>query len=185
MLTPWGYEMDEVPEIMTGAEFDALTGGRFSGTDCSAAIAAATQAARDYCGWHVSPMATCTAHMTGDGGRTLPLPSLAVSGIAKVVDGGHEVTDYEWSRRGFIRKATPWSTGFDSVEVTFTSGVMSASFQSVVAQIAANHLASPAGVREEHAGGVGVTYNQSNGVSGGVTLHERDMELLAPYRRLV
>ncbi len=52
----------------------------------------------------------------------------------------------------------------------------------VVAQIAANALAAPAGVRAEQAGDVSVTYNTTaSGVSGGVRLLDSDLAMLAPY----
>ena len=56
------------------------------------------------------------------------------------------------------------------------------SLGAIVAQIASNALAAAPGIAEEHAGGVGATYNKTgDGITGGVSLLARDKELLSPY----
>lgn len=182
--------MDTIPELLSVSEFHTMTGNKFaSDSRVASTLQGVAQAVRNYCGWHIAPIATCKAYLTGDGGAVLPLPSLAVSAVAKVSENGIELDPccYQFKRLGFIRKDSPWCEGWDSIEVVFSSGFDdAAAIKSIVCQIASNNLAAPAGVREEHAGNVGIAYNQTaSGVSGGITLLERDKEVLAPFRRVV
>lgn len=188
-MLSYGYELAdgaELASIITPAEFDALTGGRMSSTteQVQAMLDAVSAAVRSYCGWHLAPALACT--WTGEApGGYVTLPAMGVSAVSAVRVSGEELdpSAYEWSRSGELRLhrcAPKWG----SVEVDFTAGYDDAqALGAVTAQIAANALAAAPGVREEHAGAVGISYNQTaSGVSGGVALLDRDRALLDPWR---
>lgn len=181
--TPWGYDLDEVnlPPLLTEAEFNTLSGGRWSGNpQVAPMLAAVSQAVRNYCNWHVSPSLKCVAKVSAERGY-LQLPGMNVTQVSSVTEGDETLADYEWKRNGSVRGC--FDTRWQGVEVAYTCGLDDVLVKTIVTQIACNCLAAPGGVREEHAGQVGITYNQTaSGVSGGVSLLERDKDMLAPYR---
>lgn len=194
MLTNWGYTaklgqgVEKLPAFMTVAEFKVATGGVMSSTDnqISWALDAVSQAIRDWCGWHVSPVIDCT--YTGDGeGRFLQLPVMGLQAVSKLTIAGNVLaqTAYQWTREGLIKlNGGVFPSSWRSVDVEFSSGYPCAgALGAVLVQIASNALAAAPGVASERAGNVQITYNQTaNGVSGGVALLDRDRLLLAPYR---
>lgn len=190
MRTNWRYEIDAdaLPALMTVDEFKTATGGAMASTDAQIewALSAVSQVVRDFCGWHVSPALACT--FTGYGeGRFFKLPVMGVVSVdALSVKGAALAADaYEWSDTGLIRLACGcFPRAWRAVTADFTAGYECAgALGAVVVQMAANALAAAPGVREEHAGQVGISYNQTaNGVSGGVRLLESDRALLDPYR---
>ena len=194
MLTPWGYEIvlsqgQSMPDLMTKAQFNTATGSQFASAEgLDIALAAASSAIRNYCGWHIAPALTCKAKTWG-GGAYLFCPWAAMSAVASVTQNGVALasTAYDWRSSGVIRRTDgfffadfPWNT----IEVTATAGYDTADnvLQQVIIQLVGNALAAPLGVREEHAGQVGISYNQTgNGMTGGVTLTPRDEALLEVY----
>ena len=194
MLTPWGYEIvlaqgQAMPDLMTVEQFNAATGNRFASNDSlSIAIAAASSAIRNHCGWHVAPALTCKVKTWG-GGAYLFTPWMAMSAVSSVTQNGVALDSsaYDWKSNGVIRRTDgfffadfPWNT----IEVTATAGyeTIDPLLQQVIVQLVGNALAAPLGVREEHAGNVGITYNQTgSGMTGGVTLTARDEALLEAY----
>lgn len=192
--TMWGYDIDPgeggiIPPLLTVDDFNDLTGDRWAARPDAVAVtlAAVSQAVRNACGWHISPALSCEATISADC-SVLVLPSLMVNSIASIKNDGVELPagSYQWQRRGLVRREpwSAWSSAWGGVVVRFNSGTNSdALLAQVVAQIASNHLAAAPGVREEHVGDEGITYNETaSGVSGGVTLLERDLAVLAPYR---
>ena len=192
-MTRWGYEVAlpdgevKLPPIISYEDFIILTGGRLvsSADRIDAMLDAVSQAVRDWCGWHVSPILECSWVGTGNG-RLLLLPCMSVSSVESIEVQGVE-QDFEWERSGKVRISGRFPDAWRSVEASFTAGIDAADgIGAAVLQIATNALVATPGVREEHAGGVGATYNQTaNGVSGGVRLLESDYRLLAPYRMTV
>src|SRR5690625_3682743 len=69
-------------------------------------VAAATQAIRDYCGWHVAPVEEETLTLDGTGTDTLLLPSRLVVDVTSVKVRGEELPkdSYEWSTIGALRR---------------------------------------------------------------------------------
>lgn len=192
MMTPWGYTVEELPPLLTVAEFIAITGSAFDAADTriESQVAAVSNSVRMWCGWHISPALTCTARLGGQG-RLLLLPSMAVQSVESVTENGTALTDgsdFEWKSNGLLRRMgfRCWPHGWNSVEVSFTSGFDSGAvpeLMQIVAQIVSNSLAGAPGVRREQAGQVSVEYNQTaNGVSGGVALLPRDLLMLQPYK---
>lgn len=192
ITTPWGYSVEsddnKTPAILTPADFATLTGNRFSSSAerVQLAIDGVTAAARNWCGWHIAPSLVCD--WIGDGAwDQVALPCMAVSGITSVSLAGQmlDVSAYEWRSSGLVRfPRLVLPDVWRSVEVVFIAGYgQSSDIANVICQIVANDLVAAPGIASEQAGQVRATYNQTaSGVSGGVTLLERDKELLAPYR---
>lgn len=186
MLTPWGYEVEDLPAILTIEEFNTLTANRWASDPLAEqAVTAASAAIRNYCGWHVAPALKCTATVPG-GGRMLHLPFMGVTSVAVSVEGVEiPSTAYDWLREGIVRRIDGlwWPCRWGSVSVTATAGYEAdAILKQVVVQLAGNAIAAPLGVKEEHAGQVGISYNTTNGIAGGISLTARDMACLDIYR---
>lgn len=188
-MNEWGYyTVGDCPTIITPEQFRALTGGKLSSKPetVKAMLEAVSSAARGYCGWHISPELECVYQGEADGG-IVRLPAMAVTDVLRVEVNGREVdpSTYEWTKVGLVKlHCNCCAERWNSTRVYFTAGVDAAGgLAAVVAQIASNALVAPAGIASEHAGQVGLTYNQtSSGVSGGVSLLSRDMALLSPWR---
>jgi hypothetical protein len=192
IATPWGYSVessnDDIPPILTTADFATLTGNRFSSSAerVQLAIDGVTAAARNWCGWHIAPSLACG--WIGDGAwDQVVLPCMAVSSVASVTVAGQVVdaSMYEWRSSGLVRfPRLVLPDVWRSVDIAFTAGYGQASdIANVICQIVANDLVAAPGISSEQAGQVRATYNQTaSGVAGGITLLERDKELLAPYR---
>lgn len=191
MYTPWGYtiklDSSDMPPILGVSEFRTLTGNRLSSTDSAvlARLEVVSAIVRDWCGWHVSPSVSCTCDLDG-ASRFLWIPCMGVRSIESVDIAGEAISEFEWSPRGelMLYRCPPARLG--CVHVAYTAGYdqhnMGALAQ-VVCQLTENALVATPGLREEHVGGVGATFNQTeSGVSGGVRLLASDRALLAPYR---
>lgn len=193
--TPWGYQVETdgdagLPPVITPQDLSNLTQGRFgpSTVGVDAVLAGVSAAIRSACGWHVSPSLRCKATLSG-GLRLLELPSMLVTDVESVKELGQELQPgaYEWSEAGVVRRCQwrSWPPGYGSVEIEYMSGIpseMALDLSVIAAQIASNALAAPAGIRQESAGDVSITYNQTgSGVSGGVRLLDGDLAMLAPY----
>lgn len=183
MVTPWGYEVEELSSIISVEEFRALCPG-MSSTDAEvqAALDAVSSAVRDWCGWHVSPSLECSYMGNGEG-RLLVLPAMGVTSVDSLFVNG-ESPEYEWTAAGMVRlKSGRFPDSWRSVECAYTAGFDSGAIGQVVAQIASNALAAAPGVANERAGNVSITYNQTGaGITGGVSLLPRDYSILAPYK---
>ena len=183
-VTPWGYTVEELPPIISVAEFRVLCQGLSSTvTQIESVLNAVSDAVRRYCGWHVAPSLECV--YTGHGeGELLMLPAMGVTSVDSLSVNGETVTNYEWTAAGMVRlKSSTFPDSWRSVECAYTAGFAASSIGQVVAQIASNVLVAAPGVASERAGNVSVTYNQTGaGITGGVSLLDRDKELLAPYK---
>ena len=191
--TPWGYRVtlaegeDAIAPLLDVETFRTLSGNRLSSTDAviAAKLAAVSSAVRDYCGWHVAPVMECACELDG-GGRTLWLPAMGVRSVESVAVCGEGRDCYEWAERGELRLARPAPDRLRAVTVRFVAGYDPAATQAiaqVVCQLTENAIVATPGLREEHAGQVGATYNQTeSGVSGGVRLLPSDMAALGYYR---
>jgi len=191
--TPWGYRVTleggetAIPPLLDVSAFRTLSGNRLSSTDdtIAAKLAAVSSAVRDWCGWHVAPVMECACELDG-GGRTLWLPAMGIRSVGSVSVCGEERDGYEWAERGELRLARPTPDRLRAVAVRFAAGYEAAATQAiaqVVCQLTENAVTATPGLREEHAGQVGATYNQTeSGVSGGVRLLPSDMAALGNYR---
>ncbi|OXM99881.1 hypothetical protein [Bifidobacterium vansinderenii] len=195
--TTWGYAVETgddgvIPPIITGEQFATATKNRYSASDPTVlqALDAVSMAVRRHCGWHVAPVLQCEWIGQGDGSRIIRLPALEITGITAASDNGEQLRtgDIEWRSDGLVKRLnfTRWSRRWGSVTIDYTAGFEADQIMDLVqtvAQITASNLAAAAGVQREQAGQVSITYNQTApGVSGGITLLDRDKELLAPFR---
>lgn len=149
---------------------------------------AATQAIRDYCGWHVAPVVTETLTLDGTGTGTLLLPSRRVVDVTSVKVDGVELEDtaYEWSADGLLRRRRGrWPGRYRSLVVDLEHGFNDTSVLStVVASIVARIRMDPSGMLASQSAGtqrVAFGGRQSSG-GGGVGLLGTEKELLAPYK---
>ena len=78
------------PDLMTAADVAAASKGQVSAADprLPALIAAASQAVRDRCGWHVTPVVSETLTVDGTGGVLLDVRSGRLLDVSEVRVGG-------------------------------------------------------------------------------------------------
>ena len=192
--TAWGYmvahDSDDqtwngIPPLISRTDFNKATGNRWS-TDTDMVdmvLAAVSQAVRNFCGWHIAPNLPCLYVAYGLEGKIAKLPSLMVTDCVLLDIDGEEHT-VDWQPRGLVKAKGWWNPSWGKYAFGFNSGYESdAMLSQIIVQVASNHMAAAPGIREEQAGAVRLSYNQmANGVSGGVTLLDREQMLLAPYR---
>lgn len=195
LWTPWGYDVDEdallaIPDIITPADISVASGGRIAATDArlDPVCHAVSAAIRNFCGWHVAPNLHCVLSTSVDD-RVIYLPAKHVRAVDSVTAGDDTLaaTDYEWRRDGMIRlRHRPTHRGvWGAYTIEYDAGVdlSSSTLVGVAAQIALNDLVASPGVRSESVGQVSLSYNQGvDGVAGGITLMQRDRELLVGYK---
>lgn len=202
LLTNFGYTLknaDSFTDFLTTNEFNALTANKYAGdTRIGGLISAASQAIRDFCGWHIYPEASCemTERILYGNGRMkqngsdllIQLPSAYVVAVSAVTLNNEALTDYAIETNGLLRI-------FDichrldrksEISVTFTSGLPAAlmdGIKELVAHRVTHALASSAGVQSETAGGVSVTYS-ANWInsSRATALASDNKEVLMPYK---
>ena len=189
MRTAWGYDVSEtLGPIISVADFNTITNNAYSGNPrIEAALKAASQAIRNFCGWHITPALTCTANPVG-GAAVLQLPAGYVSTISRItVDGVQlDTSDYEWRKDGLIRHKDkrPWSASWDGIEAVYTAGYAADAVPDLaeaVCAIASGVLAVSAGVVSESADGVSISYSASaSSIAAALTSQQKSA--LEPYR---
>ncbi|OMC02170.1 hypothetical protein [Mycolicibacterium fortuitum] len=91
------------------------------------AIDAVLAAARRYCGWVVSPVATdAEVVVDGPGGRVLSLPTLKLISVSAVDEDGIELGpgDLRVSQLGLVRKRSggSWTSAYGAITAKITHG---------------------------------------------------------------
>lgn len=190
MRTAWGYDVEnDIAPMISVEEFNELTGNTYYANErAESAIKAASQAIRNYCGWHICPSMECTAYPAG-GGIIMKLPAAYVSSITKITENGEELTaktDYEWRRDGLLKRSRHhrWSDSWDSIEVKYTAGYDTDAVPDLaeaVCAIVAGVLAVSAGITSESADGVSISYS-ANAASIAAGLTSQQKRALEPYR---
>lgn len=169
-------------------QFAAATGGQVAASDARLGplLDAASAAVRRYCGWHISPVAEETLVLDGPGGDLLVLPTLRLEMVTSLTVSGEavDVAGLEWSGNGEVRRRGGWPDRFRSVVIGIRHGFADApDVQQIVQQVVANAISSPMGATREQAGQVSVQWSTTApGVSGGLSLLERDLAVLDRYR---
>lgn len=189
--------MTEPPEILTTKQFSENTGGKIQPSDprVGPLLAGATRAVRRYCGWHIGPVwAQKNVILDGSGGTRLLVPTLmleSVDSAALLIDrssgGKWETLDtdaLEWSSVGILRRSSGWPEEYRSVRLSYTHGYESVEdVAQIIQQVVANALSSPMGATREQAGQLSVSWaTTAPGVSGGLSLLQRDLDVLNLYR---
>ena len=168
------------PDLMTAADVAAASKGQVSAADprLPALIAAASQAVRDRCGWHVTPVVSETLTVDGTGGVLLDVRSGRLLGVSEVRVGGVPVV-FDWSADGIVeRRDGVFPRRFRSVEVDVRHGFEQApALVQVAVQAVLGACASPLGATREQAGQVAISWGRT-----GLAVSEEDMASLAPYR---
>lgn len=182
MRTAWGYDVEALEPLLSAERFHAMTGNAYSGNErVESALSAASQAIRNYCGWHICPSLECTAYPVG-GGKVAKLPASYVSSISRILEEGTELTggQYEWRRDGLIRRACfrNWPGGWNAVEATYTAGYdieAVPDLAEAVRSITEGVLAVSAGVASESADGVSISYSSSaSSIAAALTSAQKD-----------
>lgn len=189
MRTAWGYDVEDgLAPIISAARFNEITGGAYcSNPRIEAAIGAASQAIRNFCGWHVCPSLDCVANPAG-GSAVAKLPASYVSAIEYVKENGITLNSggYEWRKDGLLKRANPyrWSDSWDGIEVSYTAGFDAEAVPDLVeavVSITAGVLAVAAGVQSESADGVTISYSASaSSIAASLTSQQKCA--LEPYR---
>jgi hypothetical protein len=182
--------------IVTPSQVSQYTQGKVSASDprLQGLIDGATAAVRRYCGWHIAPTYTETIVLDGPGGHVLTLPTLHVTALGPVTENGAVLVEYtpsvttgvfEWSTIGTVRRTCGrWTDRYRAVSVTMTHGFDSApDVAQIIMQVVAQALSSPLGATREQAGALSVSWaTTAPGVSGGLSLLQRDLDVLNLYR---
>lgn len=187
MRTAWGYDIDlqgdqTICPLVSMDDFNERTNIAYiNNPRAEAAVIAASQAIRNYCGWHISPSMRCIAHPTG-GSNVLRLPAGYVSSIEEIHEDGEHIPHctYEWRRDGLIRKIWPrrrWTNRWDGIDVWYRAGYDPQAVPDLaeaVCAIAAGVLAVTAGVTSESADGVSISYAASaSSIAAGLTSQQK------------
>lgn len=173
--------------LLTPVEFAAATNGKIREDDPRVAplLAGASQAIRRYCGWHIGPVVSEPLTLDGPGGDVLVLPTLRLVNVESLTVLGEsvEVADLEWSANGEVRRAC-WPTRWRSVVIGISHGFDDyADVKQVLQQVVGNAISSPLGATSEQAGQLAVSWSTTApGVSGGLSLLDRDLAVLNMYR---
>ena len=85
------------------------------------AWAAACDAVRAYCGWHVAPSVTETVTLDGSDSDVMILPTLHLTNLSTVMNDTVAVDSPEWSQFGIVR-GTCWTGKYRGVTLTMTHG---------------------------------------------------------------
>ena len=181
MRTAWGYDMTEIKPLLSAEEFGEMTGGKYSQNPrTESALLAASQAIRNYCGWHICPEADCTAFLLG-GSKIIALPATYVSEISSVTENGVELKpgQYEWRFDGLMRRCefTNWSAAWSGVKVKYKAGFdikAVPDLAEAVRSITEGVIAVSVGINSESADGVSISYRESaSSVAAALTANHR------------
>lgn len=187
MRTAWGYDVNgTLAPILSIADFAAMTGMQASDR-IESALNAASQAIRNYCGWHITPSVKCTANPSG-GEVVAKLPAGYVSSIESVTENGTALaaTDYQWRKDGLLKHEPPrlWCDAWDGIEVVYNAGYEADAVPDLieaVCAIASGVLAVAPGVSSESADGVSISYS-ANAASIAAALTSQQKNALEPYK---
>ena len=181
-----------LPPLVTPEEFSAWTGGKVPAADprVGPLLAGASAGIRRWCRWHVAPVLEETLTGDGPGGGLLLLPTGRLLAVLSGTNAGApvDVAGLDFSQNGMVelRDFRTWAPRFGGVSLRVRHGYDLADvpdLQAIVKQVTANALASPMGATREQAGTVSVAWSTTApGVSGGLSLLQRDLELLAAFK---
>lgn len=186
-------EAFRLPSLVTPAEFASWTGGKVPEADprLGPLLAGASAGVRRYCGWHIAPVLEETLRGDGPGGRLLLLPTGRLLEVLSARSGPDTLDlagRLDFSEHGMVelRDGGGWSSRLGSVAVRVRHGWDLADVPDVaqiVKQVTANALASPMGATREQAGTVSISWAMTGpNVSGGLSLLQRDLEVLNHYK---
>lgn len=141
--------MTAPPPLLTPEEYEA-----YLADPTDTRIDAVTAYIRGRCGWHIAPSMTETLTLDGADARVLSVPTLHLTAITSVTEGGVDVTaDIEWTALGLLRHPRRWADRWRSIVITVTHGyeTVPADLSKIVAEAAAR-LPAPGGSGPEKIG---------------------------------
>lgn len=150
-------------------------------------LAAANQAIRTECGWHVAPIITEEFVLDGPGGTTLLVPSKRVREVVRATSDGRDVTgEVRFSRRaGVLTLASGWSRDVGSIELTIVHGYELDEVSDVAGLIVTltKRAAASLPAVQQSVGSASIRpLVGRDGSVLGVPLMESEKAVLAPYR---
>lgn len=176
-------------DFLNAADIAAFTSTTTTLTD--AQVAAAHNAVRQHCRWHVVPERTETITADGDCGTEVTLPTMQITGVTEIRVDGVADADVDWWRNGRLRRSDGFTDDPRSIEVDLTHGFDIDDAPLVVAVVAAlaERIAASSGgedvdpnIAEEAIGSYRVRYVTH---ATTVTLTESERMMLDDYRWLV
>jgi hypothetical protein len=200
LLTAWGYSIADttaLADLLTIQDFNTITANKYTGDSrIEPNIKAASQAVRNYCGWHIYPSSTCKLstsfydkRITRNGNMILiQLPATFVTSVTAVRIGGETYNNFVIETNGILRifGISEYFEPYTTIEVEYIAGLsdaLVANLQELVAHRVTHALASSAGIQSETAGGVSITYSAVwTNTARSTALPSDNKEVLAPYR---
>lgn len=208
-LSPWGYIIDSenLPAFISVDDFNLFTNGKFAGdTRIVSTLPSASEAIRNFCGWHIAPSLTCgmvynvldlrDAFVGRD--LLIQLPATYVTGIQKIVLNavlnpstglyeGDETDDYEIGMGdGLLRIYDVGNLNRKSrIFIKYTAGFTDtpSAIKELTADRVSHAVTNPYGVNSEAAGGVSVSYSGAwAGSANSSSLPSDSREILEAYR---
>lgn len=208
-LSPWGYIIDSenLPAFISVDDFHLFTNGKFAGdTRIVSTLPSASEAIRNFCGWHIAPSLTCgmvynvldlrDAFVGRD--LLIQLPATYVTGIQKIVLNavlnpstglyeGDETDDYEIGMGdGLLRIYDVENLNRKSrIFIKYTAGFTDtpSAIKELTADRVSHAVTNPYGVNSEAAGGVSVSYSGTwAGSANSSSLPSDSREILEAYR---
>lgn len=112
-----------LPALLRDGELDGWRGAPFDERLLEVAVADI----RGACGWHVAPVATTEALVSGPGGPRLVLPTLRLVELVTVADvrastGGRAVAGWRRGAAGMVIREAGWPRGEDNLQVEMRHG---------------------------------------------------------------
>jgi hypothetical protein len=200
LLTAWGYSIADataLADLLTIQDFNTITANKYTGDSrIEPNIKAASQAVRNYCGWHIYPSSTCKLstsfydkRISRNGNMILiQLPATFVTSVTAVRIGGETYNNFVIETNGILRifGISEYFEPYTTLEVEYIAGLsdaLVANLQELVAHRVTHALASSAGIQSETAGGVSITYSAVwTNTARSTALPSDNKEVLAPYR---
>lgn len=208
-LSPWGYIIDSknLPAFISVDDFNLFTNGKFAGdARIVSTLPSASEAIRNFCGWHIAPSLTCgmvynvldlrDAFVGRD--LLIQLPATYVTGIQKIVLNavlnpstglyeGDETDDYEIGMGdGLLRIYDVGNLNRKSrIFIKYTAGFTDtpSAIKELTADRVSHAVTNPYGVNSEAAGGVSVSYSGAwAGSANSSSLPSDSREILEAYR---
>lgn len=181
-----------LPPLATREQYEAMT-GQTAPANIDDLLNAASAGIRRFCGWHIAPNIVQDLVLDGEGGRTLILPTLKLTGITSLVEVSGDwswtadpLVDLTWSFTGRVRKRSGcWTLELAGITTTISHGFDLADvgdLSQLVLGIVARNVANPYGYTAQAVGGVSISMPASSaGGATGVSLTEPQAVLIASY----
>ena len=176
----------------TPQQLEEMTQGKIPASHPSveALLNGASRAIRRRCGWHIGPEVTEVLTVDGSGGEYLQLPTMHLVDVVSVAERGRDDVPgdlVEWSATGTLRAPYGrWTDRFRGIRANVKHGYPIedlADLTQIVLQVCSIALSSPTGATREQSAALAVSWaTTAPGVSGGLSLLQRDLDIVDSYR---